>query len=681
VKADLDASEQRTDADGCHVCGATLLRTDQGALCPACLFAAGLSAGEERVGPYALLQALESGGSGTVHIARRFDQEGLVAIKLARPELLESAECVAVFRNGVRLQQTLRHQPNIVSIDDIGTSSDGRPYAVMPLLDGGTLADGQQRRHFADPARALALLIKITRAVTRAHQRGVLHCDLKPANVLFNDEGEPFVSDFGLARTVGPCGPERGAWFQGGTLGWMSPEQAQLRELTLASDVFSLGVMLYWLLTGALPFGEGEDFVQRVVNQPARPLGTLYTGPRAWELEQICARALQKDPEQRYRSAAELADDLERARDGEPIEIELKSPARLAAKWIRRHKLAALAGVELCMLLLYLPLLPISLLHEVKSTFRDQLAFSAAAQAGAVMNELRARARKLERLALDPEIKRLVHYRDPMTPPAALEAHATGSGDDREGLSVFSADGILQARWPAPSVPHRVLNFRFRDYFQGQLRFAQANRRDVYVGRPYHAQGNDVAALALSTPLYEGDRHLGALISQTQTRATFGAVRMNCGPQGTCMTALLGPRDRDAEGEPLPRAIFVLAAPGLAVGQRLMIGPPLARRICAQLECQPGAQDQFEQPARMQPVVLDDYEDPISHARSIAAFAPVGRTGLIAVVATPNAALTAITERMTHQIKAFLWVPLSLGLLLLGGVLAAPRLRIGWRRR
>jgi hypothetical protein len=180
--------------------------------------------------------------------------------------------------------------------------------------------------------------------------------------------------------------------------------------------------------------------------------------------------------------------------------------------------------------------------------------------------------------------------------------------------------------------------------------------------------------LALSTPLYEGEKYVGSLLARMRVRATFGVVKMNCDGQGSCVTALLGPRDRDRKEDPMPGSIYVLAAPGLADGQETMLEAPLATKICARLDCQPRSSDQFAQPSRAEPLMLDDYEDPVSHTHSMAALAPVGGTGLIVVVAMPKNALDAITQRMTDQIKAFLWVPVSLGLLLLSVVLTAPRL-------
>jgi len=654
----------------CARCGAQLVTIAHTAVCAACSFEAGIGeelAGAARIGSYELVDPpLDRGGTGLVFIAHNQLSEGLVALKIARPELLESADMIAAFRNGLRIQQALRELPGIVSTYELGTSDDGRPYSVMPLLGGGTLAAPDNRARYSDPSRAIELVIDLARAVHSAHQRGVLHCDLKPQNVLFDDAGAPFVSDFGFARLLESAPFTRGASLHGGTPGWMSPEQARGDALTTATDVFSLGVLLYWLLSYELPFGDGDDFEQRVQHEPHRPLAASYRGRFRWELEQICDRALHKAPEQRYPSAFALAQDLERAIQGKPIEAELRRPMRRSWKWMLRHKLATAAALELCVLVACLPLIPLSVVGEVKGTIRAQLAFAAQTQAGAVIGELRALAERLEQLAREPEIAALIEHADPYAPPRAL----TERGFD--GLSVFSATGTLRARWPRPWTRHPSLDFPFRDYFQGQLAIAKRAAHEVYVARSFYSTGDEEPMLGMSTPLYEGQRPIGALIGRTRARATFGAMHMSCGERGSCTTALLGPRDRDSAAQAMPDAIYMLAAPGLGEGQALMLDAARAKQICARLPCAPAGAHQLDAPSTIEPLVLEDYEDPITRVRSMAALMPVGGTGLIVVVSTPDNALAAISERMTDRIKQLLWLQVALGCGLLIAAAATP---------
>ncbi len=453
----------------------------------------------------------------------------------------------------------------------------------------------------------------------------------------------------------------------------MSPEQSTCGELTLASDVFSLGTLLYWLLTDQLPFGSGLDYLRRVREQPAPALAVRYRGPHASELDQICQRALHKNPEQRYRSAAELADELERVLTWQPIESERQRPLRRAWKWCRRHKLAAFLLIQLaCSSLLYLHALPLLALDELRATTRMQLGFSALAQAGAVMNELRATADRLARIAREPELTRLlVQHENPHLPPTSLGLLARGG----DGLSLFSAEGLLRARWPKHRVlPPARIDYSFRDYHRGAVRIGRAGTSHVYVARPFHSAGDDVPVLGLSTPLYDGERFVGVVVASTRAGATFGSLSLDCGGERSCTSALLGSRDRDAPEQALPDSLFVLAAPGLAPGQELMLDAPLTRRICAQLECTPHERAQFQPPQRREPLWLEDYVDPLTRTPALAAFAPVGRTGLIVMVATSHDALSAMAGRMTRHVLSYLWLPISLGIALFFAFLLAPRL-------
>jgi len=577
----------------------------------------------ERLGDYELLQRLGEGGMGEVYIAKHVHQENLVALKVARPAVLESTGGAAIFLREIRTASSLAH-PNIVRIYTSGTAADGRLYLVMPLLEGGALAHPDNRRRFCTPKEAMALMIPIARAVQFAHGRAVLHCDLKPENILLDEAGVPHVSDFGLARVIGKPGSSYQGTVQGGTPGWMSPEQEARQELTVGSDVFSLGLLLRWLLAG----------------QPRALRG------QRWELGTIADRATQPRPERRYQSAGELADELERVRDRYPIQAERHLPLRRARKWARRHPWIAAGAVQAMLLLVYLALTPFSVLREVRSVVGDENAFAAVAQAGSVMNELRSSAARVEALAAAPEIRALVRHPNLMQPAPAL-TERLGSFDHLAVLSFdpVSRTVILRARSPRLALELQRRDFTSRDYVHtlelnaGRPRGAPPK---AYVSRVFKSAPDGLLHIGFAAPIFDDDDQVvGLLLGSTAARATFGAVQMNCTGNGDCMTALLGSRDRNGADEPLPDALNVLAEPGLARGQDKVLDPATARRLCRALGCTPRLHDQLIQPAEPKALMITDYPDPVTCERSIAAVAPVGGTGLLVVVATANTAVAA----------------------------------------
>jgi serine/threonine protein kinase len=236
------------------------------------------------------------------------------ALKLPKPELVNTREGLATFRNEASTLASLGH-PNITRVYASGTQ-DGQPYFAMEFLEGGSL-DEEQRPHVRSLEDILALMLKIAKAVRFAHGRGVLHCDLKAANVLFDAQREPYVCDFGLARKLGRPGVG-GRSLRGGTRGWMAPEQlpdppgSPPADVSPVTDVFSLGVLLHWLLEGNLPFGDGIDYAERVRHQPRPSPGPFAPGLR-WALRAISHKAMQAEAGHRYASATEFVDDLERA--------------------------------------------------------------------------------------------------------------------------------------------------------------------------------------------------------------------------------------------------------------------------------------------------------------------------------------------------------------------------------
>ena len=310
VSAVFDSREVRSFDDGATIVRAHTVTAapDDSACDPSSLF-----------GEYELGEEIGRGGMGIVFKARHRKLNRIVALKMSLNGHYSLSTELERFRLEAEVAANLDH-PNIVPVYDEGEHG-GRLFFSMKLVEGGSLAQ-EISRFLEDPLAAARLLAAVARAIHFAHTRGAIHCDLKPANILLDEAGQPHVTDFGLARRFGSDSALTATGALLGTPSYMAPEQASgsRKELTPAADIYGLGAILYELLTGQPPFRAPsvmETVVLVLEREPEPPRSLRASVPV--ELEQICLKCLEKSPKERYPSAHVVAESLEQFLRGEAI--------------------------------------------------------------------------------------------------------------------------------------------------------------------------------------------------------------------------------------------------------------------------------------------------------------------------------------------------------------------------
>ena len=313
-----------------------------------------VAAAGERVGPYRLLQEIGRGGMGSVWLAERADGSYQRKVALKLPRLAWASGLGQRMARERDIGALLEH-PSIARLYDAGIDEHGRPYIAMEYIDGQPI-DVYCRDHALDLRARLKLFLEVTQAVAYAHGRLVLHRDLKPANVLVDAAGHVHLLDFGIAKLLDDTGAGADLTQEQGrvlTLNYASPEQIAGQPLGVTADVYALGVMLYELLTGALPYtlkrntaGAMED---AILAGDAPLLSTRVADKRLaralrGDLDAIILKALSKQPEQRYETAAAFADDLERWLDQRPVRAQRSSGWYRVRRFLVRHRFRVIAG-------------------------------------------------------------------------------------------------------------------------------------------------------------------------------------------------------------------------------------------------------------------------------------------------------------------------------------------------
>jgi eukaryotic-like serine/threonine-protein kinase len=349
----------------CPKCRAALAADVSEGLCPVCAFLGALELEPGAVRPlvpehqlprqfgeYELLEEIARGGMGIVYKARQTNLNRLVAVKVLLSGPLASSADLQRFQAEAEAVANLQH-PNIVAIHEVGEHA-GQPFFSMDYVEGPCLSE-LIREHPLPAARAAGYVKTIAEAIQYAHERGVLHRDLKPSNVLIDHAGQPRIIDFGLAKRLS-SDPQLSTiddqlTLTGQVLGspnFIPPEQAAGKRGAIGchSDIYSLGAILYHLLTARPPFvaATAHEIVHQVLNtEPVGPRSLNPSVPR--DLETICLKCLQKEPHRRYRTAQELADELSRFLRVEPIQARPVGPLGRFWRGCRRNpKLAVLAA-------------------------------------------------------------------------------------------------------------------------------------------------------------------------------------------------------------------------------------------------------------------------------------------------------------------------------------------------
>src|SRR5262245_31315597 len=348
------------DLTTCRFCGATT-QLDHGT-CLNCLLREGLEAKGEasretfetilleasvtdihwRLGHYEILEEIGRGGMGVIYRARQQHSHRVVAVKRMLSHQVNSHETLVRFRREAQAVASLDHT-NILPIYEVSESEEGLPFFSMKYATGGSLRNAANVLR-KDTRECVRVIAKTARAIAYAHSKGILHRDLQPGNILLDQNGEPMVSDFGLAKWLDQGSDLTRTLETLGTPGYIAPEQTDCPadKLTCAADVYSLGAILFYLLTGRPPF-VGTN-VLHVIHQAAAtsaPRLRSLVPSLDRDIETIVGRCLESEPSARYQSAGSLADDLEHWSRHEPIQARHSGIFTRGGKWVRRNPTTA----------------------------------------------------------------------------------------------------------------------------------------------------------------------------------------------------------------------------------------------------------------------------------------------------------------------------------------------------
>ena len=494
--------------------------------CPACGSSFGLvdeeedSAEPRHIGNFEFVERLGAGSFGTVWKARDMELDRFVAIKVPRKGKLEPREMEQFIREA-RVTAQLNHA-GIVRVYEVGRDGD-TVYIVSDLVDGSPLT-ARIEAGGVDTHEAAELIVRIVDALDHAHAVGVVHRDLKPANIMMDSNGAPFITDFGLAKRHAGDVTITADGHILGTPAYMSPEQASGKpNLTdRRSDIYSVGVILFELLTGERPFrGDISRLIRKVIHDdPPRPRDLRRSVPR--DLETICLKCLEKDPDRRYASAAGLRDDVQRGLDDEPILARPIGRVEKFRRWCRKNPViaAVVATAVLTLILTTEAGIHIAKTRHAGLTIAIEELEDYSKRDSAELQELRALVQEasynITTTDLDPhdseQLGQLVgtlYKENDQARQSGLHPFAT--------WYMLDAKGTLLAVTPKH---HQIAgrDFHNRDYFAGAM---TKKDHEIHTSRPYRSENDGLVKFSLASPVSIGSERyvLAASVATDSTRA------------------------------------------------------------------------------------------------------------------------------------------------------------------
>ncbi|HEY8925559.1 MAG TPA: serine/threonine protein kinase [Polyangia bacterium] len=496
-------------------------------------------------GKYKLLAPLGRGAMGEVWKVHDVVEDRIVALKVLAAGTSALPHDIRQFKREAQIAANLQH-PSAIAIHEVD-QIDGLDYFTMDWIEGDSLrqrvAEGP-----LDPDVAARYLEEAACLIAAAHAQGIIHRDLKPSNILIDRDDHARVTDFGLAqRSDGEPGLMT-AHGPKGTPSYMSPEQASGNEVDARSDVYSLGATLYEVLTGHRPFPAVtylETLIKVLQGELPDPRDLNRDIPRPLEL--ICLKCLDKNPAWRYQTAHELADDLRRFREGEPVKARL-APGRVRLRrWAMRSPRTALASIWAAAFFL--------VILGVAVIFRQELmktnAFAARGVASSLILRLRDWSDHLKGAVGDAQLVSALRARDPAAAQAWLKRWCMRGGSPNDSATLLDPHGIGLARC-SPHADFDRHDFSARDYFRGALLHPQGD--PVHVSAVYHSRvERHLPRFALSIAIRDDDGlPLGVLATSMRADDTLGIVNLQTEDQKVVVIGPLDTRHVPGETSPYP---------------------------------------------------------------------------------------------------------------------------------